>query len=100
MNTREEFIKAYQEFANDDERRAVLAFEKAQPTVYLSSTSEGVLLSAFPQDHVDTNEMESYTFELVELFQLRRTPKNRTHHISVGVLRNVLSRAGVKVVIE
>lgn len=123
MNIREEFVKAYQEFANDDDRRAinkkhaeqlieandiqfvmfkmaVLATERAQPTVYISSNADGLDIAAYPCDHPNQIELDSYTMELVELRQLERVAKERTHHISLNVLRNVLSRAGVRVVIE
>jgi hypothetical protein len=79
---------------------AILAAERDMPKVYLSSNADGIDIAAYPCEHPDQIELDSYTMELVELRQLERVAKERTHHISLNVLSNILGRAGVRVVIE
>ena len=69
-------------------------------TVYLFSDDGCVHIAAFPVDHPDATECESYTFSCIEERMVNMRASQRSHSISVTVLRNVLERAGVRVVIE
>jgi hypothetical protein len=65
-----------------------------KPTVYLADCEDHFLLSSYPGGHP---EAEKYEIDLVEL---SGTGTRVSPNFSIGVLRNILERAGVHVVIE
>lgn len=69
------------------------------PKVYATVINGRIELCAYPCDHPDENELNSYMMELIE-YRSKDSKDPVAIGVGLNVLRNILYRAGVRLVDE